>query len=85
MNDAIWAVGYVTGRRGRILERRKCIICGRMMVRGITILGHFVCRRCERHISEVSPFDSGYDFYRDRLKVFWRAVLNPPAYYDVAP
>ncbi|HHV61281.1 MAG TPA: hypothetical protein GXX51_01360 [Firmicutes bacterium] len=82
MDDVIRAVGYVTGRRGTILKRKKCIICDRMMVRGISVLGQFVCRRCEDGIVKTSPFDSDYDFYRDRFKAFWRTVSRPPACRD---
>jgi len=46
----------------------ECIICRKASGKGISILGKFICRECEKTLVNIEVDDEGYDWYKDMIK-----------------
>ncbi|WP_084726965.1 sigma factor G inhibitor Gin [Thermoanaerobacter uzonensis] len=63
-----------------IVTKRKCFICEQESRDGIEVLGKFLCANCQQKLINLSPFDEGYDFYRQKMIDIWEGYMKDIKY-----
>ncbi|WP_408626367.1 sigma factor G inhibitor Gin [Anaerosolibacter carboniphilus] len=57
-------------------EAAECSICSQNTTRYIEILGGYICKACEREISNLDMKDKKYEVYNILMKKMWREFLT---------
>ncbi|KHO61502.1 inhibitor of sigma-G Gin [Thermoanaerobacter sp. YS13] len=63
-----------------IVTKRKCFICEQELRDGVEVLGKFLCANCQQKLINLSPFDDGYDFYRQKMIDIWEGYMKDIKY-----
>lgn len=48
--------------------RKRCIICGKHINRGIMINGRYMCESCEKRLMNLDVYTDFYEYYKKRIR-----------------
>lgn len=57
-------------------KKLSCLVCASSTGKGMEIMGHFLCFRCEGQIVKTPVGENRYPQLLKKIKIIWSAVLD---------